>query len=81
MAATDQLEFFGGGAKAQKNCLLIFFSNFKIIFLATWGCAGDFLKMLPKFEMAARGQVQIFLWVQKLKVGNYHIPHDMEMCK
>ena len=35
-------------------------------FLATWGCASDFLKMLPKFKMGARGQLQIFLWAQKL---------------
>ena len=52
----------------------IFFSNFNITFLATWGCASDFLKMLPKFKMAARGQLQIFLWAQKLqnlKVRNY----------
>ena len=40
-------------------------------FLAKWGCASDFLKMLPKFKMAARRQLQIFLWAQKLKVRNY----------
>ena len=43
-------------------------------FLATWGCASDFLEMLPKFKMAARVQLQNFLWVQKLlklKVRNY----------
>ena len=38
-----------------------------MIFLATWGCAGDFLKMLPKFKMAAKSQHQKILWVQKLK--------------
>ena len=27
-------------------------------FLATWGCASDFLKMLPKFKMAARDQLE-----------------------
>ena len=36
-------------------------------FLATWGCASDFLKMLPKYKMAARGQPQIFLWAKTLK--------------
>ena len=74
MAATDQLEFLSRH----------FFSNFNIIFLATWGCASDFLKILPKFKIAARGQFQIFFVgakTPKLKVGNYHIPHDMEMCK
>ena len=48
-------------------CLVNFFSNFNISFLATWGCASDFLKMLPNFKMAARGQLQIFLWAQKLQ--------------
>ena len=35
-------------------------------FLATWGCASDFLEMLSKFKMAARGQLLMFLWAQKL---------------
>ena len=39
-------------------------------FLATWGCASDFLKILPKFKIAARGQLQKILWAQKLKVRN-----------
>ena len=26
-----------------------------------------FFKMLPNFKMAARGQLQIFLWAQKLQ--------------
>ena len=44
------------GAKTQK-LLVIFFWNFNMTFLATWGCASDFLKMLSKLEMAARGQL------------------------
>ena len=36
-------------------------------FLATWGCASEFLKMLPNFKMAARGQLQ----KNKLKVRNF----------
>ena len=41
-------------------------------FLATWGCASDFFKMLPKFKMAARGQLQKNFLAQKtLKVRNY----------
>ena len=36
-------------------------------FVATWGCASDFLEMLPNFKMAARGQLLNFLWVRKLK--------------
>ena len=44
-----------------------FFRNFNITFLATWGCASDFLKMLPKLKMAARGELQSFLWAQKLQ--------------
>ena len=59
MVATDQLKFFFGGG-AQKICLINFFSNFTITFLALWGCASDFLKSLPKFKMAAKGQLQIF---------------------
>ena len=35
------------GAKTQKQ-LVNFFGNFNIIFLATWGCASDFLELLPK---------------------------------
>ena len=39
--------------------------------------------------MAARGQLQNFLWAQKLQnlrkdiiqILQNHIPHDMEMCK
>ena len=65
MAATDQLIFLGG-AKTQKIGLFNFFFNFNITFLATCGCAIDFLKMLPKFKMAARSQLQIVLWAQKL---------------
>ena len=36
-------------------------------FLATCGCASNFLKIPPKLKMAARGQLQIFLWAQKLE--------------
>ena len=35
-------------------------------FLAAWGCVSDFLEMLPKFKMAARGKK-----TTKPKVGNY----------
>ena len=31
-----------------------------MVFLATWGCASDFLKMLPKFKIAILGELQIF---------------------
>ena len=34
-------------------------------FLATSVCASDFFKMLPKFKMSTRSQLQNFLWVQK----------------
>ena len=42
-------------------------------FVATWGCASDFLEMLPQFKMAARGQLQNFLVGAKtlFKVRNY----------
>ena len=41
-------------------------------FLATCGCASDFLKMLPKLKMAARGQ-NFFVGAKtlKLKVRHY----------
>ena len=48
---------FPVGAKTQK-LLVIFFFNLNMTFLATWGCASDFLKMLTKFKMASRGQLQ-----------------------
>ena len=68
-----QINFdFLGGVETQKICLVNFFWNFNITFLATWGCASDFLKMLPNFKMAARGQLQIFLWAQKLQILNLH---------
>ena len=63
-----QINFnFLGDVKTRKICLVNFFKNFYIIFLATWGCASDFFKMLPNFKMAAGGQLQIFLWAQKLQ--------------
>ena len=40
-----------------QKLLVNFFWNFTMTFLATWGCARDFLKMLPKFKMATRGQL------------------------
>ena len=43
-------------------------------FLATWGCVSDFLKVLQKFKMAARGQLQkkfVGTKTLKLNVRNY----------
>ena len=43
-------------------------------FLVTWGCASDFLKMLPIFKMAGIGQLlKNFVGAKtlKLKVRNY----------
>ena len=45
-----------------------FFFNLNMIFLATLGCASDFLKMLPKFKMAARGQLQKNLWAKNSNI-------------
>ena len=42
--------------------------------LATWGCASDFLKLLPKFKMATRVQLPNFFvgaTTLKFKVRNY----------
>ena len=36
-------------------------------FLAAWGCASDFLKMLPKFKMATIGQHQKIYGRKNLK--------------
>ena len=61
------------GAKTQK-LLVKSFSNFNTTFLATWGCASDFLEMLPKFKMAARsGCKNSFVGAKtlKFKVRNY----------
>ena len=44
------------GAKTQK-LLVKSFWNFNMTIVATWGCASDFLEMLPKIKMAARGQL------------------------
>ena len=49
------------GAKTQNISLVIFFLNFNVTFLATWGCVSVFLKILPKFKIAVRGQLQFFL--------------------
>ena len=56
-------------AQKPKKLVWSFFWHFNITFLATWGCASDFLKMLPKSKMAARGQHNFFCgfcWNSKL---------------
>ena len=40
---------------------------FSITVLTAWGYTRDFQKMLPKFRMAARGQLHIFCARKKLK--------------
>ena len=54
--------------KTQKNILFFFLIFTSRTFLATWGYAIAFLKMLPlsKFKVAARGQVYYFLCAQNL---------------
>ena len=65
MAATDELQFFGG-AKTKKikggN-----YSNFTITFNTLGRCAGDFFMVLLKFKMAAIDDLHNFLWSQKFK--------------
>ena len=55
---------------AKTQHLVRNYSHFTITFLTIKRCAGDFfkvfLKMLPKFKLAARGQLQFFLCAQKL---------------
>ena len=48
---------FGGAQKLKKIILINFVFNFNITFLAAWGFASDFLKMLPEFKMATRVQL------------------------
>ena len=66
------------GAKTQKTTGH-FFLNFNMTFLATWGCASDFLKMLPKFKMAADVNSKKIVVAKTLKLNV--IPHNMEMCR
>ena len=73
------ISIFLGGAKTQKNCLVIFF-NFNITFLSTCGCAIDATKIqngrqksTPNFFVGAetlklgrQKSTPKFLWAQKL---------------
>ena len=59
------VQFFVG-AKTQKLKVRNY-SNFTITFPTIWRCAGDCLKVLPKFKMAAMDKLHIFLWAQKFK--------------
>ena len=54
MAAMDQLHFFVS-ANTQKLKVRNY-SNFTITFPTTWRIAGDLLKILLKFKMAATDQ-------------------------
>ena len=70
------------GTITQKMSLLIFLK----ILTSHSKQHGDvqviFLKMQPKFIMAARDQLQIFLWAQSQRLFKFynHILHNMEMC-
>ena len=68
MANTDQFQFFWGRRKLKN--LVANYSNFTILFPTIWRCACDFLKVLPKFKMAAMHELYNFLCApktQKLK--------------
>ena len=54
MATTDQPQFFYD-----------FFSNFNIKYLATCGCASDFLKDANKIQNGCHKSTPKFLWAQK----------------
>ena len=43
-------------------------------FPATWGCASDFLKMLPKFEMSARRKNFKNLMSEIIQILQSHSP-------
>ena len=62
------------GVKTQKNCLVNFFLNFNITFLAKWGCASDFFKDATKFQNGhQRSTPKFFVGAEttKLKERNY----------
>ena len=59
-----------GWAQKLKKLVWSIFLNFNITFLATCGCAIDCLKMLPKFRMVARSQLQKnFVGAKTLKLN------------
>ena len=43
------------------------YSNFTVTFPTIWRCAGDFFKVLLKFKMAAKNQLQFFGGVKTQK--------------
>ena len=43
------------------------YSNFTITFPTIWRCAGDFFKILLKFKMAARDQLNFWRGREKLQ--------------
>ena len=53
-------------AQKLKKLVMAIFFNFNITFLATRGCASDFLKILPKFKMTANQ-------IEKKKLSNFTI--------
>ena len=67
---------FFRNAKTQK----LFFWNFNITFLVSWGCARDFLDA-TKIQNGRHRSTSIFLWAQKLFKFYNLIPHNMEMCR
>ena len=72
MAATDQLKFFRG-CENSKNLFGQFFFN-NITFLATWGCASDFVKDATKFQNGRQRSIPKFFVgakTTKLKERNY----------
>ena len=56
MAARSQLQIFLWSQKLKVRN----YSNFTVTLHAIWRCAGDFLNVLLKFQMAATDQLQFF---------------------
>ena len=67
------------GAITQK-LVVNFFKILKVIFLAAWGCASDFLKMLQNSKWTPEVNSK-FCCGHKLFKFYYHIPHDIEICR
>ena len=65
------------------------YSNFTITFPTIWRCAGDFLKFLLKFNIAAMDQLPFFVRTTAHKLRSeiihilqrFHITHHLNIFK
>ena len=76
MIFKDATKIQNGRQRSTLKLKVRIFSKFTITFLTIWRYAGDFFKLLLKFEIAATDKLS-----QKLFKFYYHITHDMAMCR